>query len=302
MARAVLLLVNRAKREVAQALPEVRALLSAHARIVGELDAGAGPITDAAGADLIVVLGGDGTLLAQARRAVHLGLPLLGVNLGRLGFLAEFDLDALRAQAPRLLDGRELELRERILLDAAVLAPDGSERSSDLAMNDAVVTAGPPYRMVELSLSIDAHPGPTVRGDGLIASTPTGSTAYNVSAGGPILSPDLDAFVITPIAAHSLSFRPIVVPGSSRAEIRLRQANSMLARGLEGVAASRDASPALGTTLVLDGQVHRPLHTGDTVRLRRHPTTVRLVHNPGCSYWDTLVRKMHWASTPGSEG
>jgi NAD+ kinase len=134
----------------------------------------------------------------------------------------------------------------------------------------------------------------------MIVSTPTGSTAYNVSSGGPILSPDLNAFVITPIAAHSLSFRPIVVPGSSRAEIRLRQTNSMAARGLSDLTSSREAAPALGTTLVLDGQVHRPLHAGDTIEVERHPTPIRLVHNPAASYWDTLISKMHWASTPGN--
>jgi len=301
MPRAVLLLVNRGKREVAQALPEIRALISAHGRIVAELDAAYSPIADAQGADLILVLGGDGTLLAQARRCVHLGLPLLGVNLGRLGFLAEFDLDALRAAAPAVLSGKPLDLRERILLRATVTGSGGDERSSDLALNDAVITAGPPYRMVEMALRIDGHPGPTVRGDGMIVSTPTGSTAYNVSSGGPILSPDLSAFVITPIAAHSLSFRPIVVPGSSRAEIRLRQTNSMAARGLADLTSTREAAPALGTTLVLDGQVHRPLHAGDTVAIERHPTPVQLVHNPGVSYWETLIRKMHWASTPGND-
>lgn len=301
MAHAVLLLVNRTKQAVVDALPDIRALITAHAHIVGELDSTTQPLADAMGADLILVLGGDGTLLSQARRCVHLNIPLLGVNLGRLGFLAEFDLPSFRDQAADILNTRPLTTRDRLMLRASIVTQEGTIASTDLAMNDAVITAGPPYRMVEIGLRIDNRDGPTMRGDGVIVSTPTGSTAYNMSAGGPIVSPDVSAIVITPIAAHSLAFRPIVVPGDTPIEVRVRQANSMASRGLSGLANDPSAAPALGTTLVLDGQVHRPVKSGETVRIDRHPAPLRLVHNQRVSYWDTLIRKMHWAVTPGND-
>lgn len=289
MPRPVLLLVNRSKRLVARALPEVRALLARYGRLAAELDADATPLTSAHGAELIMVLGGDGTLLAQARRCVGLGLPFIGVNLGNLGFLAEFDLDALRDQAPALLDNGPMQLRERMLIRGSVHrdppVPGAELPFSDLALNDCVVTAGAPFRMIEVGLTIDGEPGPVVRGDGVIVSTPTGSTAYNVSAGGPIVSPEVPSLTITPLAAHSLAFRPIVLPGTCTIELTLRRVNRM--------------GDGVGTTLVLDGQVHRPLVAGERVVVRRHERSIRLVRNPTGSYWATLSRKMHWAAQPG---
>lgn len=294
MPRSVLLLANRTKPQVTDALPEVRALLKAHGRIAAEEEANASPMRDAKGADLIMVLGGDGSLLSQARRCVDLGLPLIGVNLGNLGFLAEFDVPSLREQAAGLLGDGPMELRERMLISAAVVRGVGSGQGttvfSGIAMNDSVVTAGPPYRMIEIGLRIDGEDGPGFRGDGVIVSTPTGSTAYGVSAGGPIVSPEVPSLTVTPIAAHSLAFRPIVLPGGSRIELHLRRANM----GWAGD--SRE-----GTTLVLDGQMHCHLQVGDRVTIRRDPRVVRLVRNPRSSYWETLVRKMHWGAKPGLE-
>lgn len=287
MARSVLLLVNRSKPQVASALDEVRALLTRYGRLAGELDADGKPITDAYGADLVMVLGGDGTLLAQARRCVDLGLPLIGVNLGNLGFLAEFDLEALRQQAPALLGDGHVEFRERLLI-RTVVKRGQHDCFSGLAMNDCVVTAGPPYRMIEIAVLFEGQLGPSFRGDGVIVSTPTGSTAYSVSAGGPIVAPDVPCLTITPIAVHSLAFRPIVISGSSTIELLIRRANA----GWPG-------DPTSGTTLVLDGQVHFGLRAGDRVLLGRYEKPVRLVRNPACSYWATLIRKMHWAAKPG---
>ena len=241
--RSVLLLVNREKPRVVNALDEVRALLQKHGRIAGELAADNTPITeaDANGADLVMVLGGDGTLLAQARRCVDLKLPLVGVNLGTLGFLAEYDLPALRRQAQTLLGDAPLTLRERMLIRAEVFRDhraDSGEQSgaagkhttaapvfSGLAMNDAAVTAGAPFRMIEIAITIDGFPVPLLRGDGVIVSTPIGSTAYSVSAGGPIISPAVDSLTITPIAAHSLAFRPIVVEAQGTIELSMKQTN-----------------------------------------------------------------------------
>src|SRR5690606_3624345 len=153
----------------------------------------------------------------------------------------------------------------------------------DVEINELVITAGPPFRMIDLALSIDGHEGPGVGGDGLIVSTPTGSTAHNVSAGGPILEPHVDALVITPLAAHSLSFRPIVVDGAAEIAIDAIRIN--------------DADSA-GTTLVADGQRQVRLQAGDRVIARRRAQPVRFVTNPDSNYWRTLIDKMRWAEPP----
>jgi len=300
MGRSVLLLVNRAKPDVQSALPEVRAIIGAHGRLLAELEADHEPLPSAQtkGADLVVVLGGDGTLLTQSRRCVHLGLPMLGVNLGRLGFMAEFDLPSFRAQAKSLLDGSPLLLQDRPMLRVSVEPAAAGDKSDGeeaalsrwLVLNDAVVTAGPPYRMITVGIRIDGVAGPSVRGDGLIVCTPIGSTAYNVSAGGAIIAPDVDAMGLTPLAAHSLAFRPVVVPASSTIELTLDKGNDdAKIPGLSG-----------GTSLVLDGQTASRLHEGQKVTIRRHTRPARFVRNPRGSYWTTLIDKMRWAAPPVS--
>lgn len=293
--RSALLLVNRQKPDAELALPKVREVLGRHCRIVGELEATVGPpLTDAMGADLIVVLGGDGTLLSQTRRCIGLGLPLLGVNFGQLGFLAEFDLDSLRSQAQSLCAADGLPLRKVWLLRAEVYsagARTGQPRFADIALNECVITAGPPYRMITLSLDINGEQGPTISGDGMIVSTPTGSTAYNVSAGGPIVGPGVDAMTITPIAAHSLAFRPIVVGADSRVELVLRRVNAAKVDG-----------ETIGTTLVFDGQVSTSLAAGDRIVLMRDTRPVHFVRNPQGGYWRTLIHKLHWAAAPRLRG
>ncbi len=160
---------------------------------------------------------------------------------------------------------------------------NGSHAFVGHALNEAVVTAGPPYRVIELCIVINGEPGPSVRGDGVIVSTALGSTAYNVSAGGPIVHPGVDATLITPIAAHSLAFRPIAVPGDSTIEIVPTQLNN---RG------------EAGTTLVLDGQIQRRIHAGQRVRIARSDQAVKLVTNTESVYWRTLIDKLHWAKPP----
>jgi len=284
MARSVLLVINREKPEAVAAADAIRALIEDNAKLVGEFDADDAPIgSHAGGADLVIVLGGDGTLLSQVRRLEHLGAPFLGVNFGKLGFLAEFDALALREQAPKLLNGDPPPIREVPLLKASIRHADGRTSEIGKAMNECVVTAGPPFRMIELALAFDGQRGAVVRGDGLIVSTPLGSTAYNVSSGGPIINPGTNALAVTPIAAHSLSFRPIVVPGNTVVELTLDEAN-------------RDACG--GTTLVLDGQIDQPLSAGDVVTIERQPEPVRFVTNPVSNYWQTLMTKLNWAQSP----
>lgn len=286
MGRRVALLVNPTKPPAAEAAAEVRSLAQRYGQVIAELSADNAPPPDVLRqAELLVVFGGDGTLLSQARRCLGLPGHLLGVNLGRLGFLAEFDLDAIRAQAPGIFGDGPLNTEHYGIMRVRVLRDGQTEPAFEgLALNDAVVTAGPPYRMISAAILIDGLRGPSMAGDGVVICTALGSTAYNMSAGGPILSPNVDAFAITPIAAHSLSFRPVVVPASSRVEIRIAKAN---ADGKGG-----------GTTLVLDGQSQTTIRTGDRIELARDSRQVHFVRNPRSDYWSRLIGKLYWASTP----
>lgn len=288
MARSVLMLINRSKPKVAGSLDRVRSIITAHGRIAGEIDAGGEELGDAMGADLVMVLGGDGTFLGEARRCAHLGLPMLGVNLGNLGFLAEYDVDSLERHAATLLGDAPLPVRTRMVLGVEV-RPRGSTTPTfqGLAINDAVVTAGAPFRIISIGLRIDGDQAALLHGDGVIVSTPIGSTAYSVSSGGPIVAPEVDAVSITPIAAHSLASRPLVVSGGARVELSVIRIN----------ASTRDQQ---GTTLVLDGQVLVPLTSGDRVIVARDPkTAIRLIANPERNYWSILRAKMHWAQPAG---
>jgi NAD+ kinase len=233
--------------------------------------------------DVAVVLGGDGTILAQARRLAARETPIAGVNVGRLGFLAEFDAEGFAGAADRVL-GDDPPVTERMMLEIAVeTVGSATSNAATLewapALNDCVVTAGPPFRMIELGLDFNGNGGPHLSGDGLIVSTPTGSTAYNVSAGGPIVHPSCDAFVITPLAVHSLAFRPIIASPDEPIAITVARVND-------------------GTTLVIDGQLTRRLKTGDRVHVRRGGHRVRMIRDPRAEFWSTVVRKMRWATGP----
>jgi NAD+ kinase len=277
----VLIVVNRDKPDAAGAQERVRAAVERAGRVIDCVDANGGPVPESAhAADLIVTLGGDGTLLSQSRRFAETGRPMLGVNLGRLGFLAEFSLDEIEAQAEAIFGAGALDTRRLSLISAAIHGAGGS-RDVGTALNEVVVTAGPPYRMISVGLVIDGAAGPEVSGDGIIVATSAGSTAYNVSAGGPIMAPGVDGLIITPIAAHSLSFRPIVVPFDSCVELIMNRVN--------------EDDKGNATALVLDGQNETPLVTGDKVTLVRHANHVTFVRNVNRSYWATLTSKMHWA-------
>lgn len=296
MGRRVLLVVNRDKQGADAAVDEIRSLITTprpggdHAgEVIGQIEMNDDWPHDAPQPDLAVVIGGDGTLLSQARRFGPLGVPLLGVNFGRLGFMAEFDLPALRERAADLFDWGPLPIREMPMLVARIFSRGSpTPRFEGLALNDCLVTAGPPYRMISLALAFDDAQGPTVNGDGLIVASPMGSTAYNLSAGGPIMTPEVDAMVITPIAAHTLSFRPIVVAGGTSVDISLVRSN--------------DDGDNRGTTLVLDGQVQHALRAGDQIVITRRARAVKFVRNLGTTYWMTLRDKMRWADSPKLRG
>ncbi|MEM9167221.1 MAG: NAD(+)/NADH kinase [Planctomycetota bacterium] len=281
--RRVLLIVNRDKPEAEAAATRLEPAVQRYGTLVARLHTH-DQIEPAhtQNADLVVVIGGDGTLLAESRRLASTGLPIMGVNAGKLGFLAEFTPDDAERYAVSVFGHDPLRVRHVPMLRVAL--HDNGRATAEHALNEAVVTAGPPYRVIELCIHIDGERGPVVRGDGLIVSTSLGSTAYNVSAGGPICHPGVDAMLITPIAAHSLAFRPIAVPADATVELVPTQLN--------------DADGSGGTTLVLDGQVQHPLRLHQRVRITTGERRVPLVTNPDGSYWRTLADKLHWARAP----
>jgi len=286
MGRSVLLLVNQQKPEAKVAAAEIAPLVTRYGRLLGTTEADNGPPPPGAErADLLVVFGGDGTLLSQARRFAELGVPMLGVNMGRLGFLAEFDLQSLVQQAEPIFGQGALATSNFSALRAEITGELASRpRFAGMAINEAVITAGPPYRLISISMSVDGCAGPTVRGDGVMVATPLGSTAYNLAAGGPILAPGVDAFVITAMAAQSLAFRPVVVGSTSIVEFTMMKVNSEVA--------------GAGTALVLDGQTHVRVAAGDTIRLSKDKPMLRFVHNTMTDYWSRLIGKMNWAVSP----
>lgn len=292
----VIILANRDKPPVIAALDELRPWLERHAQIVAEpeqLDPADTSTVNLPNADLGIVLGGDGTLLTLAQHAVIQGIPILGVNFGKLGFLAEFNIHQLQRHWDTIVAG-QCRTSQRVMVEVFVLPPQTAGCRVDqldqqpytfraVALNDAVITAGEPFRMIELELTINPGSAPTHAascfGDGMIVATASGSTAYNLSAGGPIISPGIDALCITPICPHSLAFRPIVINIDEGVRLCVMRANP-------------------GTHLMIDGHSPVRINTGDQVYVRRHPKPLLLVHNPELSYWEMLARKMHWAARP----
>lgn len=228
--------------------------------------------------DYAVVFGGDGSIISAARAASQGSVPVIGVNLGKIGFLAEFSLNELEKYFEDIASGKS-KIEKRMMLNCRVLNGD-KEKLSSAAINDVFITAGPPFRMIELEISVDGEVLAGCVSDGLVVSTPTGSTAYNLSAGGPILSGKINAIVVTPMCPHSLSFRPIVISDRCRIEIC-------------GVRLNR------GTTVSVDGQISCGLSIGDVVRIERGKGEFMIVNNPARTQWDTLATKLGWAERPG---
>lgn len=281
----VLVIANHEKSRVREALGDFLPWLEERADIVDEVDAYDQCAIEDKKADFGLIFGGDGTLLGLARKIVDLQLPLVGINFGKLGFLAPFSLSEIQEYWDEI-DAMKFPIIDRVMLEATIRNKDGETQFTSLATNDVVITAGPPYRMIDMEMTIDnAHAQPMgthFSGDGVIISTPTGSTAYNLSAGGPVIAPGVDAIVINPICPHTLSFRPIVVHASDKIIMRLHRCNE-------------------GTNLVIDGQIPYPMQTGDILEVRTYATRLRVVANPHQGYWKTLARKMHWAARPRFE-
>jgi NAD+ kinase len=226
--------------------------------------------------DLIVLLGGDGTLIGMARRVARAGadVPVAGVNFGSLGFLTEITLDDLYPSLEALLAGTA-PIDDRMMLHARTLR-GGREYANELVLNDVVITKAALSRIIELAVSVDDAPVMRVRADGLIVATPTGSTAYNLAAGGPIVHPVVDAVLLTPIAPHMLTNRPLVVAGTSRITVE----------------PAVDGNDQVFVTF--DGQSGHALQLGDEVVITRAERPLRLVRGPGRSYFDVLRQKLKW--------
>jgi NAD+ kinase len=226
---------------------------------------------------MVIVLGGDGTLLSAARLVAdsNKNVPIFGVNLGSLGFMAEVSLDELYANLEQALAGK-LQAEERMMLTAGIIRR-GNKVSEYNVLNDAVISKGAIARMVSLEVSVGDDYLTSIRADGLILATPTGSTAYSLSAGGPIIHPALQCFVVTPICPHTLSNRPIAIPDSAIVRVKL-------------------VSRSEGVSLSLDGQVVSPLRLNDIVEVKKARYRVRLIKHPTKDYYEILRTKLKWGN------
>lgn len=234
----------------------------------------------AAGVDLLVVLGGDGTLLSAVRALDGCEVPILGVNLGFLGFLTEVGLDELFPMLERVAEGR-FELDARTTLEGTV-SRAGAEPRQFRVFNDLVLSKGALARISELEVRVDGRHLTNVKADGLIVATPTGSTAYSLSAGGPIVSPHLPAIVLAPICPHTLTHRPILLEDSARIEVRLVSKNGEV-------------------FLTLDGQEGFELRDDDVVEVAKGQGRVVLVRSPTRDYFEVLRTKLVWGGRYGAE-
>lgn len=259
-----------------EALERVRRIVAQHAELVAECSADATPLDPSLRLDRLVSVGGDGTFLAQARRALDGDIPLVGVHAGHLCFLTSFTVEELARQAEAVFGPSPA--MERRSVHGISIVHNGRPFES-VCVNDCVIAAGHPFTMLHLRLTIDGEPGPAFRGDGLIFATSMGSTAYNLSAGGPIVHPAADVLLVTPLAPHSLGFRPIVLTEKAVVRVLVERANP-------------------GSTVIIDGQPVTGVDDGDEIIVRGQGSGVRVVANPESRYWQTLQRKMRWGEAP----
>jgi NAD+ kinase len=266
--RRIALIGKPNSREVDASLKDIRAFLA---------ERGCQVQTEGKGADLAVVAGGDGTMLTAARDLVPLGVPLVGINQGRLGFMTDIGHDDMRAGLGAILDGRYV-VEERALLDAEIQR-NGKIMLRTVALNEAVVGKGAQGRLIEFELSLDGEFVYSLRADGILVATPTGSTAYALSAQGPILHPAVPALALVPLNPHTLSARPVSVSDKSVIEIRLARTSGLDAQ------------------CYFDGFALAELAPDDRLILKRSTHAARFVHPPGYKYFATLREKLGWSET-----
>jgi NAD+ kinase len=273
-------LVARPKKEEAaavakallEAFPKVQFLLQDHLAEQLRLPATSDTILGTQ-ADLLVVLGGDGTLIYGARLLSGRPVPILGINLGHLGFLTEFQATEAVSALERVL-AKELQIESRMKLECRLFR-GGELVLRDEVLNDVVITKSGVAKITSHETWLGGVLVTTYLADGVILATPTGSTAYSLSAGGPIVHPSLDAVVVTPICPHSLTQRPIVVPGDQTIQMKL-------------------TGEATDVYVTIDGQVGQPLHRGDEIHVQKSPNRVLLVRNPALDYFAILRAKLRW--------
>ena len=222
-------------------------------------------------ADILVTLGGDGTLISAVRRAFSFNIPVLGVHAGKLGFLADFDIEELDAFIPKLRSG-DYRLDRRAMLEATIHSKDGSLKEI-IAFNDIVMTRPSISKMIHLETAVDGRAFNTYYGDGVIVSTPTGSTAYNLSCGGPVLFPLTEVFVVTPISPHSLTQRPVVLPGDYEIDIE---------------------TPDISALAIVDGQDMYEFGAGDIIKIKLAKASAQLIHRSEFNYFEVLKEKLSW--------
>jgi NAD+ kinase len=274
----VLIIVNTHKPGAVEQVEALRGWFQQRVDILAVAPSSGKAPPEAGQADLCVVFGGDGTLLAAARALAEVGVPLLGVNMGKLGFLADFNVEHLQKHLDAILAG-QVTPPDRMMLDVRVSRRDGGESFRSVAANDVAICAGEPFRMIELVVVRGSDLVARYRGDGLVVSTPTGSTAYNMSVGGPIMEPTLQAVAIAGIAPHSLSLRPIALAIDQPIYVTGERVND-------------------GTAVIVDGQVRGDLRTGDVMEVRRAAKPLRIIPHPGRPFFLTLATKLHWAQDP----
>ncbi|MCH7871038.1 MAG: NAD(+)/NADH kinase [Planctomycetes bacterium] len=226
---------------------------------------------------MMFVIGGDGTLIAGVRDLGERQLPIVGVNIGKLGYLADFTVEQLEANGDFLFNG-ELPVTRRVMLDVTLESVGGASFHTP-AVNDCVIQAGAPFRMIEIAVEADGDEVVEVAGDGLIVATPSGSTAHNLAAGGPILEPTAESVILTPICPHALTYRPLTMAVERRIVLTLRRGNP-------------------GTSVVIDGRTIKPFREGDRLLLTRYAADFLLVRNPSHSEWHALRHKLKWGELP----
>jgi NAD+ kinase len=275
--RRVAIIGSPKKPSAAQTMERTRRWLAAHAEVVYADLTYESNRALAAKPDLLIVLGGDGTMIAAVHALGEHQLPIVGINLGKLGFLAEFTIEQLEQEGDFLFTG-ELPVIRRVMLDVSLSHITGTVFRTP-AVNDCVVLAGPPFRMIEMAVEADGDEVAQVRGDGLIIATASGSTAHNLAAGGPILAPTAESFILTPICPHALTYRPLVMDAGRRIAVHVTQANE-------------------GTTLSIDGHFIRPFHVDHRLEISRYAADFLTVRNPKHPPWSALRRKLMWGEGP----
>jgi NAD+ kinase len=265
--RTVVIVTKPKKREVAEVASDLISWFKAKS-----IEASTDPAV-APRADLAVVVGGDGTLLAAARLLGDRQIPILAINYGGLGFLTEVTMDELYPSLQRVIDG-QFVTQHRMMMDIKVTRASKGI-ASYRALNDAVINKGTLARIIELEARVDGQYVSSFRSDGLVISTPTGSTAYNLSAGGPIIFPSMNAMVMTPICSHTLTNRPIVLPAGVRIEVTLHSSQDEV-------------------YLTVDGQVGLPLEIEDRLTIEKSAVSVKLVEPADKNYFDVLRGKLKW--------